>query len=211
VVEGANDIEFLSRLSARLHAEVSEVPDLVGWQEQGLVSFVPVGGGDPASWPNRFRALGLAEFHLYDREQEPESAVRRQAIDRVNRRPDCRGALTAKRSMENYLSPQAIAAAGGGQLIVGRNDSVAILQARHWHRCLPGAAPWDELPRRSQKRFTARAKRWLNTVAVEYMTADLLAEQDPAGEMLGWFAAIRQLVEASGVCGAQSDCSLMCP
>jgi hypothetical protein len=28
-------------------------------------------------------------------------------------------------------------------------------------------------------------KRWLNRTAVQQMTADLLAERDPAGELLG--------------------------
>ena len=37
---------------------------------------IPVGGGDPGSWPDRLLGLELAEFHLYDREQIPEIYIR---------------------------------------------------------------------------------------------------------------------------------------
>jgi len=38
-----------------------------------------------------------------------------------------------------------------------------------------------------------RAKRWLNRQAVEHMTLELLAERDPAGEVLQWFAVIARM------------------
>ena len=77
-------------------------------ESQGQVVFLPFGGGDILSWPERLAPLRKSEFHLYDREQSPETDVRRTAIDRVNLRANCRGALTTKRSLENYLHPLAI-------------------------------------------------------------------------------------------------------
>src|SRR5436190_5171619 len=59
VLGGANDIQFLVRLSARLRVHLSSVPDLSRWQTEGRLALVPVGGGDPASWPDRFRQLSL--------------------------------------------------------------------------------------------------------------------------------------------------------
>ena len=197
VLEGANDIQFLVRLSARLRLDLPSVPDLSRWQTEGRLAFVPVGGGDPASWPDRFRQLSLPEFHLYDREQLPETDVRQRAIDRVNAGPQCRGALTSKRAMENYLSPRAISAAGGGDIAYGDDDPVCSLIARHRYSQKPASQTWEDLPRRTQRRLATHAKRWLNTFAVQQMTAELLAERDPAGEALGWLHSIRELVESS--------------
>ena len=65
LVEGANDLEFLLRLTGQLRREFRDLPDLEQWQAEGRILVVPVGGGDPASWPNRLSSLGLREFHLF--------------------------------------------------------------------------------------------------------------------------------------------------
>jgi hypothetical protein len=69
------------------------------------------------------------------------------------------------------------------------------LLARHCHQHSCRESPWELLPRRARKRFAYRAKRWLNARAVEHMTAALLRERDPAGEVLGWLATIAQLLQ----------------
>ena len=194
VVEGANDITFLVRLSTRLRAELPHLPDLQQLQSEWQIALLPIGGGDPATWPYRMQALGCPEFHLYDREQHPETDSRRRAIAAVNARPGCRGFLTSKRALENYLHPQAIAAGGGGELSFGDHDAVSLLLARSWFEVSSVANPWDTLPRRTQRRLSGRAKRWLNTIAVDQMTAPLLAEHDPAGEIVGWLTTIAEMV-----------------
>ena len=158
---------------------------------------VPVGGGDPGTWPDRLRPLGHPELHLYDREQFPETEARQRAIAKVNARSHCRGYLTSKRSLENYLHPQALGAAGGGQITFGDHDPVGLMLAQFWYQQLAVATPWESLERRTHRRLAARAKRWLNTVAIEQMTAELLAERDPAGEVLSWLQAIEELVHRS--------------
>jgi hypothetical protein len=90
VVEGAHDVEFLRRLTAHLHLEDASIPDLAAWEQDGAVIFIPFGGGNVLAWSSRFAPLSCAEFHLYDREIEPETAIRQQAVDRINARPDCR-------------------------------------------------------------------------------------------------------------------------
>lgn len=87
VLEGANDITFLVRLSTRLRTDLPHLPDLQQLQSEGQITLLPIGGGDPATWPNRLQALGCHEFHLYDREQHPETDNRRRAIAAVNARP----------------------------------------------------------------------------------------------------------------------------
>ena len=89
-LEGANDMEFFVRIANRLRNDLPDVPDLAQSQASGRILLVPLGGGDAASWPDRFRALGLSEFHLYDREQQPETDVRLRAVAQVNARASCR-------------------------------------------------------------------------------------------------------------------------
>lgn len=147
--------------------------------------FLPCGGGDLRVWSQRLAPLRSAEFHLYDREQSPETEVRRQIVADINRRPNCRAVLTNKRSLENYLHPHAIAESGAGEIEFGDDDPVAILVARRGFERLTSTTTWAGLSRRAKRRFMNRVKRCLNTVAIEHMSLALLAERDPGGEVLG--------------------------
>ena len=60
----------------------------------------------------------------------------------------------------------------------------------------PCAHPWPELLRRTRGRPIYRAKRWLNGESVMQMTADLLAQRDPAGEVLQWLTLIAEMATA---------------
>ena len=195
VVEGVHDIEFLRRISAMLHAHESELPDLGAMEHRGELIFVPFGGADLKLWTHRLGPLGKPEFHLYDREEPPETELRRQLADSVNRRPGCRAVLTSKRTLENYLHPAAIREAGGVDIDFGDDDAVADLIARQdFVRAYPGEV-WEELPRRTQTRRRNRVKRWLNTKAVERMTPGRLAERDPKGEVRSWLEAMMRLAD----------------
>ena len=197
VLEGTNDCEFLFRLSQRLHAENPQITDLTRLHADGRTLLVPTGGGNCDQWAVRFAALGCLEFHLYDREIGPETLRRQEAIELVNSRPDCRGFLTSKRALENYLDSQAISQAGGGQITVTDELCVGTELARHWYALIPQVRPWPELLRRTKRRLIYRAKRWLNREAVMQMTAELLAQRDPAGEMLQWLAPIAGMATAN--------------
>ena len=67
------------------------------------------------------------------------------------------------------------------------------MTARELYRQRPGETAWQLHAKRSQSRMANRAKRWLNTVAVEHMTPNLLAERDPNGEITSWMWAINDL------------------
>ena len=58
-------------------------------------------------------------------------------------------------------------------------------------------AVWQTLPYRARQRLIFRTKRRLNTLAADQMTAELLAQRDPTGEVLGWFHAIHELLAAN--------------
>jgi hypothetical protein len=167
------------------------LPDLPSLVEQGRVIFLPAGGGDLAAWTRRLAPLGCGEFHLYDREQSPETELRCQIVAEVNQRPHCRAYHTRKRSLENYLHPQAVAAASGVTIEIADDTPVAeaVVQAQD-----PDL--WPTLSYRARQRAICRMKRRLNTLAVDQMTPELLAERDPAGEVRGWFRAIQQLLTA---------------
>ena len=205
LVEGANDAQFLIHISNKLHTENTDLPDLAEWQQAGVVLLVPLGGGDPLTWPDRLRPLGLPEFHLYDREQWPETGIRLRAAKLVNERAGCQAAVTSKRTLENYLHPQAIVEAGGPLLHFGDEDSVSMLLARRQFENSCPTRLWDGLPRRSRCRLAARTKRWLNQAAAGHMSVGLLAERDPAGELLGWLRAIDSLRTRHGDRHCRSD------
>lgn len=192
VVEGTTDVAFLENFSAMLAASDATLPDLALLAAHGKAVFLPFGGGNVASWRDRLAPLDVAEFHLYDGELPPETAVRQRAAALVSGRPNCQAAVTSKRSLENFLHPAAIAAAGGPPVAFSDTDDVALVvtQARHRQEY---TMPWYALPRRQRRALVHKTKRWLMNAVVRHMTPELLAERDPSGEVRGWLRTIREL------------------
>jgi hypothetical protein len=195
VVEGANDIHFLRHVSAVLHAADPTVPDLGRRERLGELIFIPFGGGDPFLWTSRLAGLGPAEFHLMDRDDPPETESHERAASLVNLRPRCRAVLTRKRSLENYLAPEAIFEARGITVAFSDDDNVAERIARHAHDQHPDALAWDAMPYRARKRRRDKVKKWLNREAVTKMTSRRIAQRDPEQEILGWLATIARLAD----------------
>ena len=195
VVEGVHDVEFLRRLTTKLHQQDLSIPDLASLERDQLAIFIPFGGGHVLPWTSRFAPLGCPEFHLYDREDEPETAIRRQAVDLVQARSDCRALLLAKRSLECYLHPAAIFDAGGGQFSEGYGEDVATSVARNWFANRPHDCDWHDLPPHVRRRMATQAKRWLNSEAVPHMTLGLLLQMDPGGELVNWLRDIGTAVD----------------
>lgn len=162
VIEGPHDIEFLRRISVMFHAHEPELPDLASMENRKELIFLPFGGVDLKLWPHRLAPLEKPELHIYDRESSPETELRRQLADSVNRRPGCLAFVTKKRSLENYLHPAAIREASGLDIAFGDDDDVADLIARQSHAGQYADEVWEELPRRKQTRRRNRVKRWLN-------------------------------------------------
>ena len=191
VVEGGYDIQFLKRISRILHEDDPQVPDLRALEQAGEILFLPIAGSNFLHWTHRLAALRLAEFHLLDRETSPLTEERVRAAELINQRPGCRAVLTGKRAMENYLDAEAIRQARDIDVSFGDQDDVPLLVAS----CLlkKSGGDWANLNSRSRRRLRNCAKRWLNTAAVEQMTAERLAERDPAGEIEAWLMTIGEL------------------
>lgn len=190
--EGPHDVEFLTRMSRLLQPNHLQLPDLTAVVDAGLAICLPVGGNGPQPWMSEIGRLGKSEFHLFDREIEPVTAIRRLAISRLNARPGCRAFLTTKRSLENYLHPQAIAAALG--IEIEDDTAVPDLVAQKLYELSAPSTPWQDLGQRTQKRLRNRAKHHLNGRVVEQMTPALLAKRDPEGELIHWIATIASLI-----------------
>lgn len=194
VVEGANDIEFLLRISRILAASRPNAPNLAELQQAGRLLFIPRGGGDLLAWADRLAPLGGKQFHLCDREIEPECQMRLRAAGIVNHRPGCRAAASQKRALENYLHAEAIYEARGIEIEFGDNDDVAELAAsRLFAKRIPRLS-WAALPARARKRLRDRAKKWLNTVAADRMSCERLAERGGLEEVADWLMGIRELL-----------------
>lgn len=194
VVEGRHDITFLRRISRTLHGADILIPDLTALEAGGELVFLPFGGGDVLAWADRLASLHVPELHLYDREMSPETELRQQAADCVNQRQNCRAFVTKRRALENYIHQHCIREISGLELTYGDDDDVADLVARGCHERSGKPPAWEALPGRARKRFRERAKKWLNRLAVELMTPELLAESDPTGEIRTWLATAADLL-----------------
>ncbi len=190
VVEGVHDVEFMRRISSILHRDDLALPDLGREETSGRLIFLPAGGGSIGTWALKLWQLGLPQFHLYDREMSPATEVRRYLVNAINARPGCRAVLTTKRGLENYLHADAIVESSGVFVRVTDEDSIADRIAYEQHRRKPENTPWEQLTPRARKRCRERVKRWLNTRAVDCMTAMRLSERDPAGEVRSWLTTI---------------------
>lgn len=107
VVEGVNDIHFLTNISAILGRNNASLPNLLTWELEGRCLFLPT-GGDIAGWTMQLAALQLPQFHLYDRETGPIADARRQHLTLLKLQPRSSAFLTGKRSLENYLHAAAV-------------------------------------------------------------------------------------------------------
>lgn len=197
IVEGANDIEFLVRISRIIATARPGIPDLASLQKAGELAILPRGGGDLLFWADRLAPIGAKQFHLSDREIEPECNSRQQAVRIINRRAGCRAAVTRKRTLENYLHPAAIFEARGVYVEFHDQDDVAEVVARRSLAARIRTPPWANLPSRARKRLCYRVKKWLNTEAVDRMTYEHLVERGGAEEIASWLSTIRELLAAS--------------
>lgn len=196
VVEGQHDLHFLKSISAMLHRHDPLLPDLTDLEARKQIVMLPTGGSHFTTFATRLAALGKREFHLYDREVEPETSERQVVVAAINQRPGCVALLTNKRSLENYLNPQVVTEACGLVVPIDDDSDVAGLLAQQVLAATSGPT-WDQLGRRARCRLRHRIKRMLTTQAVQHMTAELLAEREPHGEVQGWLRVVQRLVEGT--------------
>lgn len=191
-VEGPNDIEFLSRISAKLMSEGQNVRDLQAAEADGLLVYIPMGGSTLELWTNRLEGLDIAEVHILDRDNPPPAEPKYQsAADRVNARGQ-KAFITNQREMENYIHYEAINDEFGLTLTAGFSDfdDVPTIIAKAVHEESDSEVDWDDVSDKKQRQKESKAKKRLNRGAVDYMSLLRLAEIDPHGEVLTWVKEI---------------------
>jgi hypothetical protein len=143
IVEGANDIQFLMRISRIMSQAQPNLPNLAKLQVDGKLAILPRGGGDILVWADRLAPLGAKQFHLSDREVEPECHMRRKSAQVINCRNGCRAVISRKRALENYLHPAAIFDARGLEVEFGDEDDAADIVACRLFTVRTLTPSWD--------------------------------------------------------------------
>lgn len=196
IVEGVCDVAFFKSLARMFRSHGQAVPDLDALEIAGEVVFVPAGGAENlALWVSRLSPLNRPEFHLFDRDAPANQPSKHQAkIDNVNQRAGCKAVSTSRRELENFVHYQAInacAQAIGLALNLpgpyGPDDDVPSLLADALNQLAPPGKKWGQ----------NRVKAWLAEAVVPTMSAHMVAEVDPGGEMMGWMNDIGAMLAAN--------------
>jgi len=186
-VEGPHDVEALKHLSRALHLSNPEFPNLT---EDPRCAFVVLGGSTLKHWVsnNYLKHLRLPEVHIYDNDVPKYG----ETVAEVNQRQDGLGSwakLTSKHEIECYLHSAAIRDAFDVEVnVVDVPTAVFPSVPAAFGIAFAQKRGWPPL-----KENTAKKK--LASGAFPKMTAAMLGERDPAGEVAGWMQEIRRLLE----------------
>ena len=179
-VEGPNDIAAIGHVSSVLHRADPTLPDLVN---DPRIAAIPLGGGTLTHWVNLgyLQPLGRPEVHIYDGDVTKYSAQ----VDQVNQRSDGSWAVqTNKQELENYLHPSVIKESIGVDINFGDSDDGPKLVSK---------ALKSSTKRRSWNTSTVKQK--LTDRAFPLMSAELISERDPNGEVEGWLRRVGEMLQ----------------
>lgn len=181
-VEGPTDVSAFKYLSKALHETDNSIPDLT---KDERVAFIVLGGSTLQYWVNQnyLKELRMPEVHIYDRDDEDYL----KSVEAVNQRRDSSWAtLTKKREIENYLHPEAIKKSFEINIdIVDQEDIPKLF-----------ATAYFDSPKYNEKIRPATAKKKLAEKAFPQMTAEMIKERDPDGEVESWFRKIAEIVNS---------------
>ena len=186
-VEGKYDIEALKHFSTLLRTRNQNLPCL---KSDPRILLLPLGGSTLKDWVNKhyLRNLGRPEIHIYDRDDDNKYQA---TVEQVNNRGDgSKGYLTNKRELENYLHPLAIKEALN--LEVGVDDTMDLpLTVAKMNHQNAAETSWDQLSDDKRKDKCSRAKKTLNTHAIEKITLEHLDSRNATDELTTWLQSIK--------------------
>jgi putative ATP-dependent endonuclease of OLD family len=177
-LEGPCDVEALKCFSRVLYERDKS---LINLDTDPRVAFVPLGGGQLKHWVEKqyLKELNRPEFHLYDSD-DPKY---KKSVDEVNNRSDgSKAFLTKKLMIENYLHPDVVSRTMKIDCKFSDSDNVPELISSN--------------PNSIYKNISTIKQRLAN-YAFPRMTAELLDEVDPVGEIKQWLLTIREMVEST--------------
>lgn len=186
-VEGGHDIEYFKRISRILAKTESDISDLEKAENEGAVSFIPLGGSSLELWVNRLEGFGRPEFYITDRDNPPNQPAKYQVqVDEWNAR-GATAKITRKRELENYLHPDAISSVLHNYVPLTRDDFEDIPKL------------FSDLSHASESNINranpSRAKKILNRECVDAMTPELLSEIDTHDEIRSWLREIKSILD----------------
>lgn len=183
-VEGPTDVLALKALSKALHEVDPSLPNL---SSDERLAFVVLGGGTLEHWVNHhyLRGLGKREVHIYDGDVPAYALSAQQVNDRGN---GSWAVLTTKHEIESYLHKDAIALAFGFEIEVTDHPVAGKAVPKVFGEAFVAHAGVGSPLKDSN------AKRKLAQHAFPRMTAAMLEERDPDGEVRGWMRRLGEML-----------------
>lgn len=184
-VEGPTDVAAFKCLSRALYLEDKTLPDL---SRNEMIAFLVLGGSTLKHWVNDhyLRQLNCPEVHIYDSDVQKYA----ESVQKVNQRNDGSWAVqTKKHEIESYLHPDAIRAAFDVEVdIVDHPGKGKPAVPRGFAEVYSMKFKLDSLM------GDDKAKIKLVEKAFPLMTATMIRERDPDGEVEGWLRRIGQML-----------------
>lgn len=201
-VEGENDINGLIGLSKIMNAHDNNILSL---ENNEQVAFIPTGGSQLKFYIEKKYLDGLlqAQVHLYD--SDIPAYVASVADLNAENNPKKFGFNTAKIELENYLHHEAINECYQDLFIninlteILDNEDVPEKVAIAVHAVTSGT-PWNAInpdplkTEEKQRKKISNAKRNLNTLAIEKMTADRIIQRGGYDEIKSWLDKINEMI-----------------
>lgn len=183
-VEGPTDVLALKALSRALHQTDATMPNLASDER---LAFIVLGGGTLEHWVNQhyLRGLNKREVHIYDGDVPVYAEHARKVNDRAN---GSWGVVTVKHEIESYLHKEAISLAFGVEIEVTDHPVDGRATPRIFGEAFAEHAGYANPLKDST------AKRKLAQHAFPCMTAAMLDERDPNGEIRGWFRRLGDML-----------------
>lgn len=179
LVEGRNDVTGLKSLSAALElAGVQGVRAFSELEAEGLICFMPIGGGGSASlWNSNLSPFKRHEVHVMDSDRDSAGAALKSEMTTLKGRADDKRHVFVldRRELENYLTEDAVIFAFTDLSGFDSAFKSKIATSGNWHYLdLPAIcgevahalAPtsqtaWDKLDLETRKRKEGRVKKRL--------------------------------------------------
>lgn len=180
-VEGPTDVKALKALSRALHLEDDKIPDLTN---DDRVAFVVLGGGNLKHWvnDNYLKGFGRPELHIYDADVPHYAEIIQQVRDRGD---GSMGFITQKHEIESYLHSDAIKAAFDVDVVITDHpNEEGKATPKMFAEIYSAAQGYDGIMKDNN------AKLRLADKAFPLMSAQMINERDPHGEVKEWFNAM---------------------
>lgn len=199
VVEGRNDVSFLTNVSATLCTVEPSKYVALGSIETVLI--LTGGGSNLKDWVERnaLSRIGVPCVYIFDRDMAHGPNYVQQAAIINSRNGRSQAFVTSRREIENYIHPDVIRdflirehGFDPGPLAFSHDDDVPLEIAKRIHEHANPSRPWDALPPRDQKDKQSRVKLRLNTDCTSRMTFEQIDD-----EIKEWIATISELARRS--------------